>query len=367
MSASTPRKRSPSNFVLTGGGTGGHVYPALAVARVLKERGHRVLFIGTPDGIESKLVPEAGFSMDFIRIGGMNRVGLRQQLRSAAQLPISITTASGILQRFGAQAVFSMGGYVAGPVVLAALLRRTPLVVMEPNATPGFANRRVGKRVFRALLAFQEAAGWFPPGKVEITGLPVRPEFFQLTPKAGGPFTVLITGGSRGARTLNQAARESWPLFRQAGSPVRFIHQTGTAEFEALHSEFSQSVLVGEIVAFLRDMPSAFAQADLVIGRAGAGGVNEIAAAGMASVLVPFPFAADDHQKANARALVNAGAARLVLDAELNGRRLFEEIERLRHNVAELEQLRRRVRLFAHPGAAERAADILEEAALDQS
>ncbi len=364
MSPSTPPDCSPLRFVLTGGGTGGHVYPALAVARVLKERGHLVLFIGTADGIEARLVPEAGFSMDFVRIGGLNRVGIRKQLRSAAQLPLSIAAASGILQRFEAQAIFSMGGYVAGPVVLAALLRRLPLVVMEPNATPGFANRRVGKRVFRALLAFEEAARWFPKGKVEMTGLPVRPEFFALAPKTEGLFTVLITGGSRGARTLNRAARDSWPLFREARSPVRFIHQTGTTEFEALAADFRSSGLVGEVVAFLRDMPAAFQQADLVIGRAGAGGVNEIAAAGMPSVLIPFPFAADDHQRANAQALVNAGAAQLVLDADLTGRRLFEEVERLRQTPDLLQQMRQRVRQFAHPGAAERAANILEEAAL---
>lgn len=189
---------TPRNFVLTGGGTGGHVYPALAVARVLRERGHRQLFVGTQEGLEARLVPEAGFEMEFIRSGGLNRVGFQKQIRSAAQLPLSVAAASNILGRFRAEAVFSMGGYVAGPVVIAALLRRIPLVVMEPNATPGFANRKVGKRVYRALVAFEEAKRWFPAAKVEISGLPLRPEFFNLAPKTEGPFTVLTTGGSRG-------------------------------------------------------------------------------------------------------------------------------------------------------------------------
>lgn len=361
---SLPKSQS---FVLTGGGTGGHVYPALAVADVLRGRGHRLLFVGTESGIEARLVPQAGFAMSFIRSSGLNRVGWTTRIRSAAQLPLSILTARQILQRTGAAAVFSMGGYVAGPVVIAALLARVPLVVMEPNATPGFANRKVGKRVFRALLAFEEARRWFPADKVEITGLPVRAEFFTLHHKTNGPFTVLITGGSRGARTLNRAARESWPLFRKSGSPVRFVHQCGTAEYEDLTKAFRKSGLEGEVAPFLSDMPGAFAKADLVVGRSGAGGVNEIAAAGMASVLVPFPFAADDHQRANAEALAKAGAARVVLDAELTGERLFHEIETLRRDPDALADMRRKARAFAHPGAAQRAADVMELAGLKRA
>ncbi len=354
----------PSAFIMTGGGTGGHVFPALAVGRVLRDRGHRLLFVGTREGMESRLVPEAGFDMDFIRIGGLNRVGIRKQLQAALQLPASVGVAAKILNAFRPGAVFSMGGYVAGPVTAAAILLRIPLVVMEPNAVPGFTHRRIARRVYRALLGFESSRKWFPLEKSEVTGLPVRPEFFAIQPKRGGTFTVLITGGSRGARTLNRAARESWPLFRQSGASVRIVHQTGAAEHERLAAEFSQSGLEGEVVPFIRDMADAFAHADLVIGRAGAGSVNEIAAAGMPSVLVPFPFAADQHQRRNAEALLEAGAARMVLDHEMNGERLFREIEGLRESASELERMREHVRRFAKPGAAERAAKVLEEAAL---
>lgn len=353
----------PFSFVITGGGTGGHVFPALAVARVLRERGHTLLFIGTREGMESRLVPESGFEIEFIRIGGLNRVGIWKQLQTAGQLPMSLAMTRRLIRRFQPQAVFSMGGYVAGPVMLAALSRRIPLIVMEPNAIPGLANRKLGRRVHRALLGFESAARWFPAGKSEVTGLPVRPEFFAVEPKRSGQFTFLITGGSRGARTLNRASRESWSLFREAGVPVRIVHQTGAAEQEALAREFQGAGIDGEVVTFIRDMPRAFAEADLVIGRSGAGNVSEIAAAGMPSVLVPFPFAADDHQRRNAEILVEAGAARMVLDAEMNGERLFREVETLRHNPAELDDMRARVRQFAKPGAAERAADMLEEAA----
>jgi UDP-N-acetylglucosamine--N-acetylmuramyl-(pentapeptide) pyrophosphoryl-undecaprenol N-acetylglucosamine transferase len=314
--------------------------------------------------MESRLVPESGFEIEFIRSGGLKRVGLRRQLQTAVLLPASIGLAWQLLKRFRPGAVFSTGGYVAGPVMLAALLCGIPLVVMEPNALPGLATRRVAGRVYRALVGFEATRAWFPPGKCEVTGLPVRPEFFDMQSKREGVFTVLITGGSRGARTLNRASIESWDLFRQSKTPVRIVHQTGAAEYESLAKAFSMAGIEGQVVAFIQNMPEAFADADLVVGRAGAGTVNEIAAAGMASVLVPLPFAADDHQRRNAEVLFDSAAARMVPDREMNGARLFKEIETLRQNREELEGMRARVRQFAKPGAAERAAEILEEAAM---
>jgi len=349
---------------MSGGGTGGHVFPALAVARVLREGGHRVLFVGTREGMESRLVPDAGFEIEFIRSGGLKRVGLRRQIQTAALLPASIGAAWQLLKRFRPGAVFSMGSYVAGPVMAAALLCGIPLVVMEPNALPGLANRRVGGRVYRALVGFEATRAWFPPGKCEVTGLPVRAEFFDIPLKREGIFTVVITGGSRGARTLNRSSLESWELFRESATPIRIVHQTGAAEYESVAKVFSIAGIEGEVVPFIRDMPEAFSNADLVVGRAGAGAINEIAAARMASVLVPLPFAADDHQRRNAEVLLEAAAAHMVLDREMNGERLFQEIESLRENPGELDKMRARVRQFARPGAAERAAEILEEAAV---
>ena len=353
----------PYSFVMTGGGTGGHVFPAIAVARVLRERGHRALFIGRDSGIEARLVAEAGFEMEHIDIGQLNRVGMLRQLRTTSQLPFSVIAASRIVKTFRPAAVFSMGGFVAGPVMIASVLRKIPLIVMEPNAVPGFANRKVARYVYRALLGFEATCKSFPPGRSEVTGLPVRSEFFSVKPKMNGPFTILITGGSGGSRTLNRASLESWPLFRDRSPEMRIVHQTGAAEHDKLAREFAGAGLDGEVVPFIRDMASAFADAHLVIARSGAGSVNEIAAAGMASILVPFPFSTDDHQKRNAEALRDAGAARMVLDADMNGERLFQEVESVRNNCTELQLMRERARQFAHPQAAERAADVMEEAA----
>jgi len=351
-----------ATIVMAGGGTGGHVVPLLAVARELKQRGHEPVFIGTRTGFEAKLVPPSGFVLEFIEIGGLKRVGLIKTFRTLMQLPLSVRTVLSLFKKYSPAAVFSMGGYAAGPVVLAALLKRVPLVVMEPNAMPGLTNRQVGRFVTRALLSFEDAARFFPPGKSEITGLPVRREFFSIIRKAPeSKPTLLITGGSQGSRTLNQAARESWTYFNEGGLAVRFLHQTGSAPHEALARKFNESGMEGQVLPFIDDMPAAFRQADLVICRAGAGALAELAASGKPSILVPLPTAADQHQLRNAEAFQKAGAAVLVLDAEMNGGRFFEEVAKLTSQPELLKRMGERARTFAHPGADRRAADIVEE------
>ena len=351
-------------FVMAGGGTGGHVIPLIAVAEELRRRGHEVLFFGTAAGIEARLVPARGFALEMIEIGGLKGVGLVRALRTLRQLPASTLAVLARLRRPGAAAVFSMGGYVAGPTVLAAVLARIPVVAMEPNAVPGVTNRRMGRFVARTLVAFPETAAYFPEGRTELTGLPVRDEFFAIPPvRRGEALRLLITGGSRGSRTLNEAARQSWPLFRSWGTRVHITHQAGRDACQTLRAEFANAGLEGEVAAFIEDMPSAYAAADLVIGRSGAGAVAELAAAGRPGVLVPFPFAADQHQMHNALAFERAGAARVVLDREMNGEKLFTRVRELASEPNRLEHMGEAARGLARRGAARRAADILEEVA----
>ena len=343
-----------ATFIMAGGGTGGHVIPALAVARELRSRGHSVRFIGTPRGMEARLVPAENFPIDWIEIGGLKRVGLRKTLSTLAGIPGSVLRAASLLEQAAPKAVFSTGGYVAGPVLLAAFLKRVPILVMEPNAVPGFTHRLIGRFVTRALLTFPSTARWFPAGRSEVTGMPVRAEFFAVPSKPPDKrLTVLITGGSQGSRTLNRAAAESWGAF-----PV--IHQTGAAAFEELAPKFKASGAEGEIRAFIDDMPGAFARADLVVSRAGMSTVSELAAAGRPSILVPLPTASDQHQLRNAEAFEKAGAARLVPDADMNGARLLEEVARLAAEPTRLEAMGQAARAFAKPAAARRAAEILE-------
>lgn len=349
-------------FVMTGGGTGGHVIPAVAVASELRSMGHDAVFIGTRRGLEATIVPRAGFEIEWIDIGGLKRVGFWQTIRTLAKLPLSVWKSWRILKRRRAAAVFSMGGYVAAPAMLAATLSSIPVVMMEPNAMPGLVSRKLAGTVRCALISFEESRHYFPAGRTEITGLPVRQEFFEIEPRQpDGVFHVLITGGSRGSRALNRATRESWPLFRDAGYRIRLVLQCGADEYLTLSREFNEHGLEGEVVQFIHDMPAAYAAADLIISRSGAGAVSELTAAGKPSVLVPFPAAADDHQRHNAEALQRIGAARMVLEREWTGRRMFDEIRGLKDRPQELLELSRAARSMARPHAAQRAAEVLLE------
>jgi UDP-N-acetylglucosamine--N-acetylmuramyl-(pentapeptide) pyrophosphoryl-undecaprenol N-acetylglucosamine transferase len=249
--------------------------------------------------------------------------------------------------------------------VIAAALRGVPIIAMEPNAVPGFTNRRMARFVRRALISFPETSQFFPKGRAEVIGVPVRSAFFSLPPKPHeARLTILITGGSRGSQTLNKAAQQSWPLFLDGGPEIRIIHQTGSvAPHEEIAHDFARSGLEGKVIPFIHDMPAAFAEADLIICRSGAGALAELAAAGKPAILVPYPYATDDHQRHNAEAFQTAGAARLVLDSEMTGARLVKEIRELEAARPLLDQMAANARALAHPGAAERAADVLEDAA----
>ncbi|MCL4794928.1 MAG: undecaprenyldiphospho-muramoylpentapeptide beta-N-acetylglucosaminyltransferase [Bryobacteraceae bacterium] len=349
-------------FVMAGGGTGGHVMPLLAVASELRRRGHECLFIGTRRGLEARLAPAHGFPIEWIEIGGLQRVGWRQTLRTMAQLPAGVARCLRLLGRFRPSALFSLGGYAAAPPILAAILRRVPVAAMEPNAIPGLVTRRFARFTRRALVQFEETARYFPAGRAELCGLPVRDEFFGLpwTPPED-VFRVLITGGSRGSRTLNRAAREAFPLL--AGAPVHLTVQTGEAECEAVTEALAASGGQGEVTAFIDDMPAAYREAHFVVSRSGAGAVAELAAAGRPSLLVPFPFAADDHQRHNAEALARSGAALVVSDADLTGEGLAAMLLDLRARPGDLERMSRAARALARPGGAARAAGVLLEVA----
>jgi UDP-N-acetylglucosamine--N-acetylmuramyl-(pentapeptide) pyrophosphoryl-undecaprenol N-acetylglucosamine transferase len=355
-----PSDAGPFTFAMAGGGTGGHVIPSIAVARELKQIGHEVFFIGTHSGMEAKLVPAAGFALDWIDISGLKRVGWRQTISTIVKLPASIWAARRSLRFRHAAAVFSMGGYVAAPVMAAARMLGLPMTIMEPNAIPGVTNRRLGRMARKVLLTFEEAAQYFSASSVEVTGLPVRQEFFEIPDKPPSErLTVLVTGGSQGSRTLNQACEQAWPALRQ--SKIRMIHQTGATHYEGIAARFKDAGVDGEVTPFIADMPQTFSSVDVVVCRSGAGAVSELAAAGKPSILVPFPYAADDHQTKNAQALERLGATRFVRDLEMSGDRLIVELESL--TPAILKSMSAAARSFAKPAAARRAAELLIELA----
>lgn len=338
--------------------------PAIAVADELRRRGHVPVFVGTRQGMEARLAPRAGYEIEWIEVSGFNRLSPAAKLRALMRLPSSVAASRKILDRRHAAAVFSMGGYVAAPPMIAARMKRVPIVLMEPNAMPGLVSRWMSKHVAAALLSFDEAAAYFPKGRSEVAGMPVRAAFFDAPRHdAGVPPRVLITGGSQGSKRINEAFRESWTLFEAAGWPVVFHHQAGKATGAEFIRAFADARVPGEVAEFIDDMPGAFAAADLVVCRSGAATIAELAAAGKPSILIPYPYAADDHQVKNARAMERAGAAVVMEDRELTGRRLFGEIRRLIEEPGRLEEMGLAARTLAKPRAAARAADVLEAAA----
>ncbi|MBI3667622.1 MAG: undecaprenyldiphospho-muramoylpentapeptide beta-N-acetylglucosaminyltransferase [Acidobacteria bacterium] len=350
-------------FVVVAGGTGGHVLPGLAVARELRQRGHSVVFVGTSRGMESKLVPREGFELRLLEAGALKNVSWRERLRTAMALPVGFLGAARILGQTKPRAVFSMGGYASGPVTAMVLVKNIPLVVMEPNAVPGLAHRLIGRFVTHALLGFEQAGRFFPQGRWEVTGIPIREEFFHVPARRERrPFTVLITGGSQGSHRLNMAAMESLPLWAESEAldRVLFLHQSGENEYNDVCSRYRQFGAQAEVAPYWEDMPGLFARADVVVCRAGASTVAELSAAGRASILVPYPYAADQHQLRNAQALEAAGAARVVEDCSFTGQRLFQELRALERAPERLTEMEMAARRLARPGAARRAAEVLE-------
>jgi UDP-N-acetylglucosamine--N-acetylmuramyl-(pentapeptide) pyrophosphoryl-undecaprenol N-acetylglucosamine transferase len=348
--------------LIAGGGTGGHIIPALAVARELVKRHEaEVLFVGTPRGLESRLVPAAGFEIRLIHVGQLKNVSLLTRLRTLADLPRSILACRRLIREFKPGVVFGVGGYASGPGMAAALWTHVPAMAFEPNAMPGLANRLVGKRVQAAAVNFPAAAKWFR--NCEITGIPVRPEFFVLQPPQGTAPHLLIFGGSQGARIFNTHLPQIIVALLDAVPGLTVLHQSGARNFDAtLEAYAATGADPGRwrVEPFLDDMAARFAEAHLVMSRSGASSVAELAAAGKPSLLVPFAAAADEHQKRNAEAMVAAGAAVMLEEPELElPGKLLDALVALLKAPELLARMGASTRTQAHPDAAERIADRL--------
>jgi UDP-N-acetylglucosamine--N-acetylmuramyl-(pentapeptide) pyrophosphoryl-undecaprenol N-acetylglucosamine transferase len=356
---------SQLRILIAGGGTGGHIIPALAVARELVDRhGAEVLFVGTARGLETRLVPGAGFALRLIDVGPLKSVSLTTRLRTLSRLPQSIGDCKRIIREFRPGAVLGVGGYASGPAMAAALWLKVPAMAFEPNAMPGLANRLVGRRVQAAAVNFPAAASWFR--NAEVTGVPVRPEFFSL-PAPTGPLHLLIFGGSQGARIFNTQLPKLMPALLCAVPGLTVLHQSGARHAAATQEAYQASgadLSRWEVQPFLDDMPAQFARAHLVMSRSGASTVAELAAAGKPSVLVPFAAATDEHQRRNAEAMVHAAAAVMLEEKDLeNPERLLAKLTGLLNDPVRLAAMSAAARTQAHPGAAERIADRLAELA----
>jgi UDP-N-acetylglucosamine--N-acetylmuramyl-(pentapeptide) pyrophosphoryl-undecaprenol N-acetylglucosamine transferase len=337
--------------ILAGGGTGGHVIPALAIANELKKSyGAEVLFIGTARGIENRLVPAAGYPLQLVRVGALKNVSLMTRAKTALDLPRAVWDASRMLNQFAPDVVIGVGGYASGPAMLAAVVKHIPTLAFEPNVVPGFANRMVARFVSGAAVHFEETAKYFRHAKV--TGVPVRQAFFEIPAKRAGTPTLLVFGGSQGAHAINEAMIRCLPELRRQAPGMHVIHQTGERDYNDGLAAYKSLGESAEVFKFIEDMPAAFARADLVVCRSGASTVAEITAAGKPAIFVPFPRAADDHQRVNAEALAQSGAAVVVEESKLEGVWLAETIAALLGDARRLQVMSEAARGLAHPDAA---------------
>jgi UDP-N-acetylglucosamine--N-acetylmuramyl-(pentapeptide) pyrophosphoryl-undecaprenol N-acetylglucosamine transferase len=353
---------SPLRVLIAGGGTGGHIIPALAVARELIARhSAEVVFVGTARGLETRLVPEAGLRLELIDVGPLNQVSLLTRLKTLARLPQSISDCKRLIRDFRPGVVFGIGGYASGPGVAAALRLKVPALVFEPNAMPGLANRLVGKRVQAAVINFPDAAKWFR--NPEVTGVPVRPEFFTIPAPVSTAPHLLVFGGSQGARLFNTHLPQIARPLLEAVPGLTILHQSGLRNFDVTLSAYESSGADStrwQVQPFVNDMPAQFARAHLVLTRSGASTVGEEAAAGKPALLIPFAASADNHQRRNAEAMAAAGAAVMLQENELGiPGKLLNTLTALLTDPARLAAMSAAARKQAHPGAAERIADRL--------
>lgn len=362
------RSKPPVSVIIAGGGTGGHIYPGIAIAQEFKRRdpANRVLFVGTEKGLETRIVPREGFELKLIEVTALKRVGAIKASKTLLRLPKSFLAVRSLIREFRPDVVIGVGGYSSGPVVLIAALSGLPTLVAESNALPGFTNRLLARFVNAAAVSFEEARRFFGD-KAVITGNPVRAEFFNLPAKpASEAIHLLVTGGSQGARAINEAMLGAVellePVLRKEGGQLVIVHQTGEADFEKVKSAYEKlrvdAAIRAEAKPFIEKMVAEFALADLVLCRAGATTVAELAAAGKPALLVPFPFAADDHQRKNAEAVERAGAGRLILQAELTSERLAQELLWLARDAQQLQRMSAASRMLGHPDAAARVVDM---------
>lgn len=348
-----------ADVLVAGGGTGGHVFPGLALARTLVERGLGVQFVGTAAGFEARAVPAAGFPLLLVPGRAVRGGGVAGAVRGTAALGAGVARALGIVRRLRPRLVVGVGGYASAAMVVAAWMRRVPVVLLEQNAIPGATNRSLARLAQAVCVGFADAARFLPAGRAVYTGNPLRPEVLATPPAPHQPgIGLLVFGGSQGAQRINAATLAAVERLGDAAAGLRIVHQTGAAEREQVAAGYARLGVPARVEAFITDMGAAYRAADLVVARAGAMSCCEIAAMGLPSILVPYAYAVDDHQRANAEVLVAAGAATLILDRALDGATLADALGALVADADLRRTMAARARALGRPDAASAAADV---------
>jgi UDP-N-acetylglucosamine--N-acetylmuramyl-(pentapeptide) pyrophosphoryl-undecaprenol N-acetylglucosamine transferase len=341
--------------IIAAGGTGGHLFPGIAVAREFQERhGAAVTFLTTPKAVTTQILERYGFAWEAVSSRALKGEGLLSRGRTLLGVPAAILAARSRLQQLHPHLVLGMGGHSAGPVGLAAWLLGLPLALHEQNAIPGSTNRWLSRFAHRIFLSFPASRSYFPPGRCHWTGNPIRPEFFEPgEPRAESPFTVMITGGSQGAHQLNMGVLAALPLLAGLTDRLAFVHLTGEADKETVAAGYREHGFVAEVAAFSQEMPELMRRAHLLVCRAGASTLAELAAVGRPALLVPYPFAANNHQEFNARFLAEAGAAEIILNKDFTGEIFAGKINQFLTEPEPLAKMAAASRRLAKPAAAQ--------------
>lgn len=357
--------------LIAGGGTGGHLFPGIALAEevVTRHPKNDVVFVGTTRGLEARVVPQNGFVFEAITSRGLKGMGFAKLLLGLLTLPLSFFEALSLVRKYRPDVVVGVGGYSSGPVVMAAWLLGVPTAVQEQNALPGLTNKILGRFVKAVFLSFDETKRFFRERDSHVLGNPIRRALLDnfLKPSiAHDTFTMLVFGGSLGARGLNTRVLEAVDHLGSEKSSLRIVHQTGKADLETVTRGYEGKGVNVEVKEFIDDMSAAYLASDLVVCRAGATTIAELTTCKKASILVPFPFATDDHQAINAKALVDAGAALMFREGELTGEKLASAIVELKKHPEKLKSMEKAAGLLGRPEAAREIADVLQQLCLEK-
>jgi len=349
-------------LLIAGGGTGGHLFPGVAIAEELRARepDAAIKFVGTRRGIEARVLPDLGWELELIEVSGLKTVGAAGAIKGMFRLPRAYWQARRIVKAFSPDAVIGVGGYASGPVVLAARLRGIPTAICEQNSIPGLTNKLLGKLVRSVFLSFDESRRFFNPKKIVMSGNPVRRDLLQNLLAAGteahSAVNVLVVGGSQGAVAVNELASKALVTLAKEAT-LAITHQTGEKDLDATAARYREAGVTADTRAFIKDMAAAYQQADLIIGRAGATTVAELAIAGKPAVFIPYPFAADNHQELNAREMADKGAALMFRQAELTPEKLADALRPLLTDAARRAEMGAAMKSLAKPGAAAAVID----------
>jgi UDP-N-acetylglucosamine--N-acetylmuramyl-(pentapeptide) pyrophosphoryl-undecaprenol N-acetylglucosamine transferase len=359
------RKSDDLRVMIAGGGTGGHLFPGVAVGKEVLNRypGSEILFVTAGREMEAKILAEAGFQRATIAVEGIKGRGWPEALKAIMKLPYGLGQAVNIIARFSPDLVLGVGGYSAGPVCLAARLMGVPVAVHEQNSFPGLTNRLLSRVAHMVFISFEESRDYFPARRVFLTGNPIRENFLEKDEGKGKEttaFTILVTGGSQGARAINKAFLGALEIMKHKGRNPEVIHQTGEKDIDWVKEEYHRRGLRGDIMPFIKDMRQAYLRADIFLGRAGAGTIFELAAMGKPSILIPYPYAANNHQETNARVLAGVGGAKVLLQEDLTPERLAGLLTGYMDDEGALRKMGERVRTAAKPEAAKAIVDHLE-------